>query len=232
VLRVTLSQVSVADNIRRMSSKSTVKSKLDGDDTRLSGISRAEERIMNNTESGLQIPGSGNSSLRSLEDMKIAATGGDKKEDFSDDEENSRISAPSTAMEFQPLLPISEAKQAPEPTRRLRSHTRGEIPALPKLSSQTVVAQDSSRASSAAASPVNGFMNNMPDPVAATAGVSSMAASLSASSKANQLSHTPPTNAASSYETSHFGKRPRSGVSNTVADSLLFVHAIPNSLCL
>jgi len=70
------------------------------------------------------------------------------------------------------------------------------------------------------------FMNNIQDPVAASRGVlkntcggeledeiltTITASSASASTQQQQVSHTPPTNMSTSYETMHFGKRPRSG---------------------
>lgn len=158
-------------------------------------------------------------SLRSLDaGMKLAASEADKGEEFGeDDEEGARISTPSSAMKFQPLQPLQETKRAPQSTRRLRSHTRASSArAIPNASTESD--QNSSRAGSAAGSPENGFMNNMVDPVAATASFPPIAA---AAAKASYTSHTPPTNAPSSYEASHFGKRPRSGVRNSVVLNML-----------
>jgi hypothetical protein len=144
-------------------------------------------------------------------DMKMAASpSGDKhREDYSDDDDDgARISAPSADMKFQPLPETAATSKAPPLTRQLRSRTRATsaTQAIPKTSTHT---QDvsSSRTSSAAASPEHGFMNNILDPIAATANTTSVAPAPSS----QQLSHTPPT--ASSYEANHFGKRPRTGVS-------------------
>ncbi|KAG7349322.1 CCT motif-containing protein [Nitzschia inconspicua] len=139
-------------------------------------------------------------SLRPLdEDVKVPATSA-KREEYSDDDEG--------AMKFQPLQPLTESKQAPEQTRKLRSYNRATAAQPITNASTETSGQDSSRASSAAASPENGFMNYMIDPVAATASIPLAA---SAASNASSLSHTPPANTYSSYEASHFAKRPRSG---------------------
>jgi hypothetical protein len=148
------------------------------------------------------------SSRRSLDADIVEASFGDNvtKDKLSDDDDSARISAPSLDIQFQPLQPLPGTKQAPQPRRWLRSHARASAPTAFEPST----GQDSSCTNSAAASLENGFMNNMADPVVASSSVPPGATSM-----ANVLvsSHTPPTNASSSYETSHFGKRPREGVS-------------------
>jgi hypothetical protein len=148
-----------------------------------------------------------------LQDAVLTAAtsrGDDKKDEFSDDDDGAHISAPSSTIKFLPLQPLQETKHAPQPTRRLRSHARmNTAPFVPNASIQ-LAGHDSSRASSAAASPENSFINNMVDPVAGTASVPPPAATLA---RSLYLQHTPSSNIASSYDISHCGKRPRSGVS-------------------
>lgn len=141
----------------------------------------------------------------------------DKRVEYSDDDDDAHISAPSSAVEFQPLQPLSETEPSVEQTRSLRSRTRSSAARTTQSVPSVAAGQDSSCSSSAAASPENGFMNNMVDPVAATTRFPPVASA--AASKASSLSRTPPSNASTSYESSHFGKRHRSGVSNNIVAS-------------
>jgi hypothetical protein len=140
----------------------------------------------------------------------ITSGGDDKRDELSDDDDGARISAPSPAIKFQPLQPLSETKKLPQSTRTLKFHVKARPAPVVTSASIQSTAEDSSHANSAAGSPENGLMNNMVDPVAATATAPPAAAKRS---NAVHLSHTPPANVPSSYEASHFGKRPRSGVS-------------------
>jgi hypothetical protein len=91
--------------------------------------------------------------------------------------------------QFQPLLPLPEHRQ--------RSAPRA-IPSAPKQVVPPPTAGPPSQPNSAG-STGSSFLNNLLAP----AGMPNNA----------QLSHTPPTQFATSYESSHFAKRPRSGVS-------------------
>ena len=136
-------------------------------------------------------------------DMKMPAKASTSREDFSDVDDDAHISAPAAGMKFQPLPETAATgKNSPQP-RQTRSRTRA-------TSAAKAIPNGSSK-QTAAASPEHGFMNSMLDPVAATT-ASASAAAAAAAAGSQQLSHTPP--AASSYESNHFGKRPRAGVSS------------------
>jgi hypothetical protein len=113
-----------------------------------------------------------------------------------------------------PLIPLPE-----HPTRQ-KSAPRA-IPnahnfAVPHLSMAPPTASQPSSAGSTASA----FLNNLMDPAASTF-------------SNNRFSHTPPNQAATSYEASHFGKRARSGVSENEQSfhprSLLFCLIVPHS---
>ena len=109
-----------------------------------------------------------------------------------DDETNTRISEPASAIKFQPLQPISEKAQS-----NLQENA----------AMQTCTGVATKEGGS--------FMNNIQDPVAASKIFKKSQAENddeNLSSK-QQMSHTPPTSMSTSYASMHFGKRPRSGVS-------------------
>jgi hypothetical protein len=109
---------------------------------------------------------------------------------------NKGTSIPSNAQQnqhrqqFQPLLPLPEHRQ--------RSAPRA-IPSAPQQVVPPPIMGPPSQPNSAG-STGSAFLNNLLTP---TGYMSNNA----------QLSHTPPTHLATSYEASHFAKRPRSGVS-------------------
>ena len=143
-----------------------------------------------------------------------------------DDDEGAKISAPASDIKFQPLQPLPGSPSSSSFKTRRRSSPR-KIPNGSSSSTTTAGAAAAASASASAAtsssaaaeSPENGFMHNMVDPVA----TATTSARLPAGSSSNpqqqqqqqqsQLSHTPPTDVSTSYETSHFGKRARAGVS-------------------
>jgi len=127
--------------------------------------------------------------LESSSDDVIEGDGDDDGDDH--DESNERITEPSSAMKFQPLQPISEKSLSPG---RIQTNN----------ANQTSFAQPSRESGS--------FMNNIQDPVAASKVFKrTQTESDDEFSLTQQLSHTPPTSLSTSYETMHFGKRPRSG---------------------
>jgi hypothetical protein len=142
---------------------------------------------------------------------KQAATATD-----SDDDEGAKITAPESDFKFQPLQPLAGKSY----NKGRRSSPRK----IPNASSSSTAASSSatqqyttdSRTSSAAGSPENGFMNNMVDPVASATSARLPNNEIGSNQQQQQLSHTPPADVATSYESSHFGKRARAGVSASV----------------
>jgi len=122
-------------------------------------------------------------------------------DDDGDDETSTRISEPASAMKFQPLQPISEKSLSPS---------------LHKVNADNSLAQDLTTTQTCAvhATKESGsFMNNLQDPVAASKVFkkTQVENEYENSPSTQQMSHTPPTSASTSYETVRFGKRPRSG---------------------
>lgn len=117
-----------------------------------------------------------------------------------DDETSARLSEAASAMKFQPLQPIAEKALFPTPhqSNSANNSTQDQI-------TQPSVAVPRKESGS--------FMNNIQDPVAAS---KVFKRGETDSDDQNVLSHTPPTSVSTSYETMHFGKRPRSGVSSFV----------------
>ena len=112
------------------------------------------------------------------------------------------LSEPSSAMKFQPLQPISEKSLSPS------EH-------IPNIENSAVQDQKASQPYSVIHSKESGsFMNNIQDPVAASKVFKKSQAENETSQSTQLMSHTPPTSMSTSYETMHFGKRPRSGVSS------------------
>ena len=119
-----------------------------------------------------------------------------------DDETSTRISEPTSAMKFQPLQPISEKALFPTP----HQSNAGNNSTQDQIVTQPSVAVPRKESGS--------FMNNIQDPVAASKVFKSQGENDDENLSSMQLmSHTPPTSMSTSYETTHFGKRPRSGVS-------------------
>ncbi len=122
-----------------------------------------------------------------------------------DDETSTRISESASAMKFQPLQPIAEKSLFPTPhqSNSGNNSTQDQI-------TQPSVAVPRKESGS--------FMNNIQDPVAASKVFKRSEAENDDEnpSSMQQMSHTPPTSVSTSYETTHFGKRPRSGVSSFV----------------
>lgn len=119
-----------------------------------------------------------------------------------DDETSTRISEPTSAMKFQPLQPISEKSLSPS----LHQSNSENSSAQDHTSTQTFTAFATKESGS--------FMNNIQDPVAASKVFKKFEPEIEhENSLTQQMSHTPPTSMSTSYETMHFGKRPRSGVS-------------------
>mmetsp|Transcript_2835 Transcript_2835/g.3178 ORF Transcript_2835/g.3178 Transcript_2835/m.3178 type:complete len:765 (-) Transcript_2835:30-2324(-) len=147
----------------------------------------------------------------------------DGVEDNSDDA-SSRISESTTSrMKFQPLQPLPGKilESVDNDCSTIENHTNY---SPSKISSSISINDNSVKEGGLK------FMNNIQDPVAASRGVlentcggelededeylttiTTSSASASASTQQQQVSHTPPTNMSTSYETNHFGKRPRSG---------------------
>ena len=124
-----------------------------------------------------------------------------------DDETSARITESASAMKFQPLQPISEKSLFPNPQQPISGNSSTQDQTITQAA--TVVGRKES----------GSFMNNIQDPVAAS---KVFKKSLAENDDENltstqQMSHTPPTSMSTSYETMHFGKRPRSGVSHFVA---------------
>lgn len=117
------------------------------------------------------------------------------------DETSTQISEPASAMKFQPLQPISEKSLSPS--------LHQSNPDYNLAQDHTVTQACASLTSKESGS----FMNNIQDPVAASKFFKkSQAENEDENSQATQqMSHTPPTSISTSYETMHFGKRPRSG---------------------
>jgi hypothetical protein len=125
-----------------------------------------------------------------------------------DDDTSTRISEAAAAMKFQPLQPI------PEKSLSQKMH---------QSNSDTAVAQDQAAIQACpvlAVKESGSFMNNIQDPVAASKVFkkSQVENEDENSPSTQQMSHTPPTSVSTSYETMHFGKRPRSGVSSFAAE--------------
>lgn len=124
-----------------------------------------------------------------------------------DDETTTGISEPASAMKFQPLQPISEKSLFPNPHQSNPENSSTQDQSATQIS--TVIATKES----------GSFMNNLQDPVAASKVFKKSQAENGDenSSFRQQMSHTPPTSMSTTYETMHFGKRSRSGVSLFVA---------------
>ena len=131
-------------------------------------------------------------------DTNPAASSEGEMNTIGDDETSTRISEPASAMKFQPLQPISEKALF------TKNPSQDQIVTQP---SAAVPRKES-----------GSFMNNIQDPVAASKVFkkSEIENDDENASSLQQMSHTPPTSASTSYETMHFGKRPRSGVSSVV----------------
>lgn len=125
---------------------------------------------------------------------------GSENDQSATDAKNKGTSIPSNAQQnqqgqpFQPLLPLPEHRQ--------RSAPRA-IPSAPQQVVPPPMSGPPSQPNSAG-STGSSFLNNLLAP-----GMPNNA----------QLSHTPPTHFATSYEASHFAKRPRSGVSQITGRS-------------
>jgi len=118
-----------------------------------------------------------------------------------DDETSTRISEPASAIKFQPLQPIPEKSLSPS---------------LHQSNPDDGLAQDHNTTQTCpvlATKESGSFMNNIQDPVAASKVFKKSQAENEDenSPSTQQMSHTPPTSMSTSYETTHFGKRPRSG---------------------
>lgn len=120
-----------------------------------------------------------------------------------DDETSTRISEPASALKFQPLQPIAEKSFSPNPHQSNPENYSTEDQNCTQTSGVLSTKESGS------------FMNNIQDPVAASKVFKkSQGENDDESLSSTQLmSHTPPTSMSTSYETTHFGKRPRSGVS-------------------
>jgi len=121
-------------------------------------------------------------------------------DDDGDDETSTRISEPASALEFQPLQPIAEKSFSPNPHQSNPENYSTED-------------QNATQTSGVLSTKESGsFMNNIQDPVAASKVFKSQSEDDDENLSSTQLmSHTPPTSMSTSYETTHFGKRPRSG---------------------
>eukprot|EP00533_Pseudo-nitzschia_delicatissima_P008194 CAMPEP_0116102662 /NCGR_PEP_ID=MMETSP0327-20121206/13469_1 /TAXON_ID=44447 /ORGANISM="Pseudo-nitzschia delicatissima, Strain B596" /LENGTH=636 /DNA_ID=CAMNT_0003594717 /DNA_START=189 /DNA_END=2099 /DNA_ORIENTATION=- len=117
-----------------------------------------------------------------------------------DDETSTRISEPASALKFQPLQPIAEKSFSPNPHQSNPENCSTED-------------QNATQTSGVLSAKESGsFMNNIQDPVAASKVFKSQGENDDENLSSTQLmSHTPPTSMSTSYETTHFGKRPRSG---------------------
>ncbi len=120
------------------------------------------------------------------------------------DETSTRISESTSGLKFQPLQPIAEKSFA--------SNSHQSNPENDATEDQNITQTSAILATKESGS----FMNNIQDPVAASK-VFKKAQGESDDdnlSSTHLMSHTPPTSVSTSYETMHFGKRPRSGVSS------------------
>ena len=131
--------------------------------------------------------------------------------DDESDDDGARINAPASSIKFEPLQPL--------PGKQARRTTRSSAPRPIPNATSNAQQQSDSRTSSIAGSPESGlFINSNIDPTTSTSTAQYAAAASGADFSVQQLSHTPPTNVATSYEADHFGKRARAGVS--IAETL------------
>lgn len=139
--------------------------------------------------------------MESSTDGVMNAVDGDGDGD-GDNENSAQMTELASAIKFQPLQPIAEKSLSPRPHQAQHDSTLVQDYA----SNQSGAVQASRESGS--------FMNNIQDPVAASKVFKKTQLDTDdENSSTHQMSHTPPTNLSTSYETMHFGKRPRSGVS-------------------
>lgn len=202
--------------------RTTVRSDDDDDDETLDGMDfsiLAGARTLGNTVDPMQAmntidvnytDGTIGSVPSSIVDSRATEQASDRSEDAVVDEKsmqsmtqssNSESQSPNLQQQqqsqgFQPLLPLPE-----HPTRQRsapRAIPNSKPPTTQGIQTQSTgppVSQPSSAGSTASA-----FLNNLIDPAASTF-------------NNTQVSRTPPSQIATSYEANHFGKRARSGVS-------------------
>ena len=141
-------------------------------------------------------------------DGDVCNSGGDGNED----DKSASISEPASEIKFQPLKPLPE--KFPEPMEKFTSN-----PHPPRSDSDVSKIGNDNDTKTNEVTKSNSkegalFINNIQDPVAASKALQKTGPEDENSlSTQQQLSHTPPS-ISTSYETKHFGKRPRSGVSS------------------
>ena len=146
-----------------------------------------------------------------------------------DDDTSTRLSEPTSAMKFHPLQPLpgkslSPGRNQSDPDT---DTNMGDVQDHDQYHDHDHAASPDEAGAAHASKEGGSFMNNIQDPVAASK-VFKVKETLSedenehehehenSPSTQQMLSHTPPTSMSTSYETTHFGKRPRSGVSRVL----------------